>query len=50
MLLATVQGISSKIAPTKFFIFIIFLIRIHVLMLHINLELIPIKIGFFMNF
>ena len=27
-----------------------FLIHIHVLMLHRNFELIPIKIGFFMNF
>ena len=34
----------------EFSIFIIFLIHIHVLMLFLKFELIPIKIGFFTNF
>ena len=34
----------------KFFILIFSLIHIHVFMLCSNFELIPIKIGFFMNF
>ena len=43
-------SVTSKIAMKEFFIFIIFLIHIHVLMLCRKFELIPINIGFFTNF